>query len=46
MGELFPVLYWLFVPARLAKKWPKSMRQPKIGRPLEISQIPVISQEF
>ncbi len=30
MGGLSPVLYWLFVLARHAKKWPKSTRQPKV----------------
>ncbi len=40
-GRPFPVLYRLFVPARHAKKWPKSTRQPKVRRPLGILLIPV-----
>jgi hypothetical protein len=34
----------LFVPARHAKKWPKSALQPKVRRPLGILLIPVKSQ--
>jgi hypothetical protein len=45
MGELSPVLYRLFVPARHAKKRPKSTRQPKFRQPLEISLIPAKSQK-
>ena len=45
MGGHSPVLYRLFVPARHAKKWPKSTRQPKIRRPLGILLIPVKSQQ-
>jgi hypothetical protein len=44
MGGLSPVLYRLFVPARHAKKWPKSMRQPKVWLPLGILLISVKSQ--
>jgi hypothetical protein len=40
MGGLSPVLYRLFVPARHAKKWPNSMRQPKVWLP---PGIPLIS---
>jgi hypothetical protein len=40
----FPVLYRLLVPARHAKKLHKSMRQPKVRRPLGILLIPVKSQ--
>ena len=38
------VLYRLFAPARHAKNWLKSTRQPKVRRPLEILLIPVKSQ--
>jgi hypothetical protein len=44
-GELSPELYRLFVPARHAKKWPKSTRQPKFRQPLEISLTPAKSQK-
>jgi hypothetical protein len=44
MGELSPVLYRLFVPARHAKKWPKSTWQPKFRR-REISLLPAKSQK-
>jgi hypothetical protein len=42
-GELSPVLYRLFVPARHAKKWPKSKRQPNVWLPPKISLISVKS---
>ena len=42
----FPVLYRLLVPARHAKKWPKSMRQPQVWLPLEILLISVKSHNF
>jgi hypothetical protein len=35
MGGLSAVLYRLLVPARHAKKWPKSTRQPKFRWPLK-----------
>jgi hypothetical protein len=44
MGGLSPVLYRLFVPARHAKKWPKSTRQPKVWLPPGIPLISVKSQ--
>ncbi len=44
MGGLSPELYWLLVPARHAKKWPKSTRQPKVRLPPGILLIPVKSQ--
>jgi hypothetical protein len=44
MGRLSPVLYRLFVPARHAKKWPKSMRQPKVWLPPGIPLISIKSQ--
>jgi hypothetical protein len=43
-GRPSPVLYRLFVPARHAKKWLKSTRQPKVRRPLGILLILVKSQ--
>jgi hypothetical protein len=46
MGSLSPVLYRLFVPARHAKKWPKSMQQPKVWLLLEILLISVKSHNF
>jgi hypothetical protein len=44
MGGLSPVLYQLFVPARHAKKWSKSMRQPKVRLPPGIPLISVKTQ--
>jgi len=44
LWAVFPVLYRLLVPARHAKKWHKSTRQPKVRRPLGILLIPVKSQ--
>ncbi len=46
MGGPSPVLYWLFVPARHAKKWPKSTRQPKVWLLSGIPLISVKSQQF
>jgi hypothetical protein len=46
MGKLSSVLYRLFFPARHAKKWPKSMQQPKVWLPPEIPLISVKSQNF
>jgi hypothetical protein len=43
-GGLFPVLYRLFVPARHAKKWSKSRRQPKVWLSPGIPLISVKSQ--
>ncbi len=45
MGGLSPVLYRLLVPARLAKKWSKSTRQPNIRQPPGIPQISVKTQQ-
>ncbi len=43
-GQPFPILYRLFVPARHAKKWLKSTRQPKVRLPPGILLISVKSQ--
>ncbi len=45
MGSLSPAPYWLFVPARHAQKWSKSLRQPKIRRSFGIPLISVKSQQ-
>ncbi len=44
MGGISPVLYGLFVPARHAKKWLNSTRQPKVWLPPGIPLISVKSQ--
>jgi hypothetical protein len=45
-GRPSPVLYRLFVPARHAKKCPKSTRQPKVWLQPGIPLISVKSQQF
>jgi hypothetical protein len=45
MGGPSPVLYWLFVQARHARKWLNFTGQPKVKLPLEIPQISVKSQK-
>jgi hypothetical protein len=45
-GRPSPVLYRLSVPARHAKKWLKSTRQPKVWLPPGIPLISVKSQQF